>query len=74
MKTLIYNGHVIDPANHVDGKLNILIEDGKIAGFGEMRTTPIPEGCEILDAEGSSMQFNLIEQEMLLAAKKEIYK
>ena len=30
----------------------LFIEDGKIAGFGEMRTTPIPEGCEILDAKG----------------------
>ena len=30
----------------------LLVEDGKIVGFGEMRNTPIPEGCEILDAEG----------------------
>lgn len=30
----------------------LFIEDGKIAGFGEMRTTPIPEGCEILDVKG----------------------
>ena len=28
----------------------LLVEDGKIVGFGEMRNTPIPEGCEILDA------------------------
>ena len=28
------------------------IEDGVIAGFGEMRNTPIPEGCEIVDAKG----------------------
>ncbi|MBO5339737.1 MAG: amidohydrolase family protein [Oscillospiraceae bacterium] len=30
----------------------LFVEDGKIAGFGEMRNTPIPEGCEILDAKG----------------------
>jgi len=30
----------------------LFVEDGLIAGFGEMRTTPIPEGCEIIDAEG----------------------
>ena len=30
----------------------LLIEDGKIADFGEMRTLPIPEGCEVIDAEG----------------------
>ncbi len=30
----------------------LFVEDGKIAGFGEMRNTPIPEGCEVLDAKG----------------------
>ena len=30
----------------------LFIEDGKIAGYGEMRTTAIPEGCEIIDAKG----------------------
>ena len=30
----------------------LFVEDGIITGFGEMRDTPIPEGCEILDAEG----------------------
>ena len=38
MKTLIYGGRVIDPASRVDGKLNLLIEDGKIAWVG--RETP----------------------------------
>ena len=48
MKTLIYNGHVIDPANHVDGKLNILIEDGKIAWAGK----GMPEADRKIDASG----------------------
>ena len=30
----------------------ILIEDGKIKCFGEMRTISVPEGAEILDAGG----------------------
>ena len=30
MKTLICGGHVIDPVNRVDGKLNLLVENGKI--------------------------------------------
>lgn len=30
MKTMIFGGRVIDPANRVDGLLNLLIEDGKI--------------------------------------------
>ena len=48
MKTLIYGGRVIDPANHVDGKLNILIEDGKIAWAGK----DMPEADKMIDATG----------------------
>ncbi len=39
----------------------LLVEDGKIAGFGEMRNTPIPEACEILDAEGAYVGPGLID-------------
>ena len=34
MKTLIAGGRVIDPANRVDAKLNLLVENGKIAWVG----------------------------------------
>ena len=34
MKTLIAGGRVIDPANRVDAKLNLLLENGKIAWVG----------------------------------------
>lgn len=33
MKFLLKNGRVIDPANHLDGNYNLLIEDGKIAAI-----------------------------------------
>lgn len=39
----------------------LLVEDGKIVGFGEMRNTPILEGCEILDAEGAYVGPGLID-------------
>ena len=39
----------------------LFVEDGKIAGFGEMRNTPIPEDCEILDAEGAYVGPGLID-------------
>ena len=48
MKTLIYGGRVIDPANRVDGKLNLLIEDGKIAWVG----TSVPDADHKIDATG----------------------
>lgn len=31
----------------------LFMDGGKITGFGEMRTTPIPADCEIIDAEGA---------------------
>ena len=48
MKTLIYGGHVIDPANRVDGKLNLLVENGKIIWVG----TGKPEAGQLIDATG----------------------
>ena len=48
MKTLIYGGHVIDPANRVDGKLNLLIENGKVAWVG----TGMVEADKTIDATG----------------------
>ena len=38
--------------DHLIPEAVLFVEDGKIAGFGEMRTTAIPEGCEIINAEG----------------------
>ena len=43
--TLVMRDHLIPDAV-------LFIENGLIAGFGEMRTTPIPEGCEKIDAQG----------------------
>ena len=48
MKTLIQGGHVIDPANRVDGLLNLLLEDGKIIWAGSGK----PEADRIIDATG----------------------
>ena len=48
MKTLIYGGRVIDPANRVDGLLNLLIEDGKILWAG----TEKPAAERVIDATG----------------------
>ena len=43
--TLVMKDHLIPEAV-------LFIEDGVIAGFGEMRSTPIPTDCQIVDAEG----------------------
>lgn len=49
MKLLIKNGRVIDPANKIDGKADVLIENGKIKKVG----SSIKEsGAEEIDASG----------------------
>ena len=48
--------------DHLIPEAVLLIEDGgKIAGFGEMRTTQIPEGCEIIDAQGAYVGPGLVD-------------
>ena len=48
MKTLIYGGRVIDPANGLDGAYNLLLENGKVAWIG----TEVPDADETIDATG----------------------
>lgn len=43
--TLVMKDHLIP--NGV-----LFMENGTITGFGEMRSNPVPEGCEIIDAKG----------------------
>ena len=38
--------------DHLIPNAVLLIEGEQIAGFGEMRNTPIPDGCEVIDAQG----------------------
>ncbi len=43
--TLVMRDHFIPDAV-------LFIEDGKITGFGEARKTAVPDGCEVIDADG----------------------
>jgi len=52
--TLVMRDHLIPEAT-------LLIEDGKIAGFGETRKFPVPEGCEVIDAEGQFVGPGLVD-------------
>lgn len=50
-KLLIKNGHLIDPAEGQNSGKDVLIEDGRVAGWlraGE----PVPDGAEVFDATG----------------------
>ena len=47
----IIHAEIVMPDHLIpDGVL--FVEGDKIAGFGEMRTTPVPAGCDVLDAKG----------------------
>jgi len=50
MKLRIDNGRVIDPANDIDGRFDVLVDEGKISAVGEgMGETP---GARVIDASG----------------------
>ncbi len=48
MKTLIKNGLVIDPCNRVQARLNLLLQDGRVAAITESQ----PEADQVIDAAG----------------------
>lgn len=47
--------------DHLIPEAVLFIEDGKISGFGEMRNMTIPEGCEIIDAQGAYVGPGLVD-------------
>ena len=60
MNILIKNGHIIDPANKVDGKFDLLIADGKITQVGKPGSVP-GEGATVVDAAGKLVVPGLID-------------
>ena len=58
MKTLIKNGHVIDTLEGIDGKYDILIEDGKIS---QIEDEIKAEEAEIIDAKNKLIFPGLID-------------
>ena len=62
---LIKNGHIIDPANKVDGIFDLLVEKGKIAKLGKPGSIPV-NGAEIVDASGKLVVPGLIDMHVHL--------
>ncbi len=63
MKQLIRGGRVIDPANNIDMKADILVEDGKIAAIGKKLSA---DDAEIISAEGKTVVPGLIDMHVHL--------
>ena len=55
---LIKNGHVVDPANQIDGLADILVENGKIAQIGKGLSV---KADEVIDATGLTVTPGLID-------------
>ncbi|TAL23891.1 MAG: dihydroorotase [Nitrospirae bacterium] len=49
MKILIKNGHIVDPSQNIDGIGDVLSEEGRIKGIGDLPPTP---NLRIIDATG----------------------
>ena len=58
MRLLIKNGIVVDPSQSLNGKYDILIEEGKIR---DIRTTSLERDCISIDAEGMYVVPGLID-------------
>ena len=65
MNILIKNGHIIDPANKVDGKFDLLVADGKIAKLGQPGSLP-SNGAQVIDAAGRLIVPGLIDMHVHL--------
>ena len=59
---LIKNGHVIDPANKIDGRMDVLVKDGRIAAVGNVKD----KADETIDAEGKTVTPGLIDLQVHL--------
>jgi dihydroorotase len=65
MNILIKNGHIIDPANKVDEKLDVLVSDGKISRIGKPGSLPA-NGSQVIDAAGKFVVPGLIDMHVHL--------
>lgn len=73
MNILIKNGQVIDPANKVDEKLDILLADGRIARLGKPGSIPA-EGAQVVEASGWLVVPGLIDMHVHLREPGSEYK
>lgn len=74
---LIQNGYMIDPKTGTEGKLDILVGDGKIVKIGE--GLEVPEGdCQVINADGLVVAPGLVDvhvhfRDPGFTAKEDIY-
>ena len=52
MSLLIKGGRIIDPAQRLDQVGDLLMQNGRVVWVREAASSPLPEGCLVLDAQG----------------------
>ena len=60
-QTLVKGGHVIDPETGIDGVMDILVKDGKIAAIGNTKPRIRNRELETIDASGKVVTPGLID-------------
>ena len=60
MNLWIKNGHVLDPANHLDEVCDVYVKEGKVACVGSLSSDKIPDECTVIDAEGKYVMPGLV--------------
>ncbi|HEY0546201.1 MAG TPA: dihydroorotase [Pyrinomonadaceae bacterium] len=73
MRLLIANGHLIDPSQGQNSGKNLLLEDGRVAGF-PARGEGVPEGAEVFDATGLVVAPGFIDMHVHLREPGQEYK
>ena len=63
MALLLKNAHVVDPSVELDGRVDVLVEDDKIAAVGENLSH---EGAEVVDLSGKYLVPGLVDMHVHL--------
>lgn len=63
MALLLKNAHVVDPSVELDGRVDVLVEDDKIAAVGENLSH---EGAEVIDLSGKYLVPGLVDMHVHL--------
>lgn len=73
-ETLILNGHLIDPANRVDGPRDLLLRDGRVTAVEQPGGLRGAEAAETIDAAGLIVAPGLIDIHVHLREPGQTYK
>jgi len=69
---VIKNGRVVDPASDVDGRMSVVVEEGRVARL--TKSSKLPEGAQVIDAAGCVVSPGFIDMHAHLREPGQEYK